>query len=197
MYPTKVNRLTALAMLASYEEDNNDTTFVASNCSKNFKQLEFANAIEIAASHAIANTGATSIFIIKGTPVKNLCWTNNPITVSLPDGTKVSSTHICHINIPGLPTTLTGHIVPGITMASFIRIRILWKAGCKVVSDNEKCEVFYNNNIILRGFEDPTTNLWTLPITHGKVAKTTQESLSGCAQKTAQGKGPSNDLASV
>jgi hypothetical protein len=48
-----------------------------------------------------------------------------------------------------------GHIVPGITMASLIGIRILCKAGCKVVFDDEKCEVFYKNNIILRGCKDP------------------------------------------
>ena len=91
---------------------------------------------------------------MKGTPVKNLRRTNNPITVSLPDGTKVSSTHICDIDIPGLPTTLMDHILPGITMASLIGIRILCKAGCKVVFNDEKCEVFYNNDIILRGFKD-------------------------------------------
>jgi hypothetical protein len=88
-----------------YEEDNDNAKIVASNCPTNFKQLECANAIAIAALHAISNTGATSIFIMKGTPVKNLRRTDNPITVSLPDGTEVSSTHICDINIPGLPTT--------------------------------------------------------------------------------------------
>jgi hypothetical protein len=132
-YPTQFNRNKELAMSLSYEEDNSDATIVASNCSTNFKQLECTNAIAIAALHAIADTGATSIFIMKETPVKNLCQMDNPITVSLPDGTKVSSTHICDINIPGLPTTLTGHSIPGITMASLIEIRILCKAGCKVV----------------------------------------------------------------
>jgi hypothetical protein len=153
-----------------------------------FKQLEFANAIAIAALHAIADTGASSIFIMKGTPAKNLCQTNNPITVSLSGGTKVSSMHICDINIPGLPTSLTGHIVPGITMASLIGIRILCKAGFKVVFDDEKCKVFYKYDIIFQGFKDPTTNLGTLPITHDEVAKTTQESLSDCAQKCSTGK---------
>jgi hypothetical protein len=102
----------------------------------------------IAPTHAIADTGATSIFIMKGTPVKTLRTTNNPITISLPDVSKVTSTHMCDINIPGLPMVLTGYIVPGITMASLIGIRILCKAGCKVVFDNEKCKVFYENKII-------------------------------------------------
>jgi hypothetical protein len=134
--------------------------------------------------HAIADTGATSIFIMKGTPVENLRRTNNPITISLPDGSKVTSTHVCNISIPGLPTVLTGHIVPGITIASLIGIQILCKAGCKVVFDNEKCEVLYKNNIILRGYKDPTTNLWTLPIINEEIAKTTPESVMPRPQST-------------
>ena len=133
------------------------------------------NAITIAPTHTIADTGATSIFIMKGTPVKNLRTTNNPITISLPDGSKVSSTHICDINIPGLPMVLTGYIVPGITMASLIGIQILCKAGCKVVFDNKKCEVFYENKIILKGYKDLTTDLWNLPIINEEIAKTTPE----------------------
>jgi hypothetical protein len=38
------------------------------------------------------------------------------------------------------------------------------------------CEVFYKNNIIIRGYKDPTTDLWTLPIFDEEVAKTTPES---------------------
>ena len=85
--------------------------------------------LAIAASHAITDLGTTSIFIMKGTPVKNLRRADNPITISLPDDNKVSLTHICDINIPGLPTILMGLIVLHITMASLIEIRILCKAG--------------------------------------------------------------------
>jgi hypothetical protein len=41
--------------------------------------------------------------------------------------------------------------------------------------DNEKCKVLYKNNIILRGYEDPTTDLWALPIINKEIAKTTPE----------------------
>ena len=174
MYPTQFKCIHQLAAFAPHDDD--DATIITSNCKTKYKKLECANAITIAPIHAIANTGATSIFIMKGTPVKNLRTTNNPITISLTDGSKVTSTHICDIYIPGLPTVLTGHIVPGITMASLIGIRILCKAGCKVVFDDEKCEVFYKNNIILKGHKDPTTDLWTLPIFDEEVAKTTPES---------------------
>jgi len=44
--------------------------------------------------------------------------------------------------------------------------------------------VFYENDIILRGYNDPTTDLWTLPIIHDKVAKTIPESVLVCPHST-------------
>jgi hypothetical protein len=58
-------------------------------------------------------------------------------------------------------------------MASLIGIRIICKAGCEVTFDDKKCEVVFKNTIILRGYKDPTTDLWTLPLTLNKIAKTT------------------------
>jgi hypothetical protein len=81
--------------------------------------------------------------------------------------------------IPSLPTILTGHIVLYITMAYLIGIKILCKAGCKVVFNNRKCEVFFESNLILLGYKDPTTNLWTLPLSHKEVANTTPKSVFG------------------
>ena len=120
--------------------------------------------IAIAASHAIADTGATSIFVMEGADVINKRAALAPLTINLPDGRKVQSTHICDILIPGLPTKLTGHIVPDLKVASLFGIRVLCKAGCKVVFDKDKCEVYYQDKIILRGRKDPSTDLWTLPI---------------------------------
>ena len=74
------------------------------------------------------------------------------------------STHMCDIIIPGLPTTLVGHIVPELSIASLFGISVLTEAGCTVKFDIEKCVVKYNGKIILIGMKDPTTDLWTLPI---------------------------------
>ena len=84
--------------------------------------------------------------------------------INLPDGRQIKSTHISHIDIPGLPTTLTGHIVPNLAIASLFGIRVLCKAGCKVVFDDDKCDVFYQGKLILRDYKDLSTDLWTLPI---------------------------------
>ena len=80
---------------------------------------------------------------------------------------------MCDIIIPGLPTTLVGHIIPELSIASLFGIRVLTAAGCTVKFDIEKCVVKYNGKIILTGAKDPATDLWTLPIV-GSAGKTSQ-----------------------
>ncbi len=38
------------------------------------------------------------------------------------------------------------------------------QSGIKVIFDKKKCDVVFNGVVILRGFKDPSTNLWALPI---------------------------------
>ncbi len=110
--------------------------------------LQYLNAIMIAANQAIADTGATSIFIMEGADVANKCVATAPLTINLPDGKKIQSTHVCDIHIPGLPTVLVGHIVPLLSIASFLVFRPFCKARCTVTLNNEKCEVFYKGKVI-------------------------------------------------
>ncbi len=130
----------------------------------NAPMLQYINAITIATNQAIADTGATSIFIMEGADVANKCIAVKLLTINLPDGTQIQSTHVCDIQIRGLPTILMGHIVPLLSVTSLIGIRLLCKAGCTVVFDDKKCDVMYNSMVILRGFKDPSTDLWPLPI---------------------------------
>jgi hypothetical protein len=125
---------------------------------------EFLNAIRIASTHVIVDTRATSIFFMDGIDVINKRITNSPLTINMPDKQKVKSTHVCDITIPGLPTILMGHIVPHLAIMLLIGIWPLCNAGCTVTFDRNKCNVIYNGAMILRGFKDIPTDLWTLPI---------------------------------
>jgi hypothetical protein len=116
-------------------------------------------------SHGIADTGATTVLVMADTPMQNVRIAPNPLTIKLPDGNTVRSTHMCDVDIPGLPHVLEGHIVPALNVASLIGIRILCKVGCKVIFTNTTCYVKYNGKIILRGTKDPSTDLWVLPLT--------------------------------
>jgi hypothetical protein len=91
-----------------------------------------ATTMSFAATHAVADTGATSLFVMEGLKMDNVQIAMHPLSINLPDGAIVKSTHTCDVVIPGLPNVLTGHIVRGLTMASLIGIRILCNAGCAV-----------------------------------------------------------------
>ncbi len=132
-YPTQLDIVASIFV----EDNDNDNTVVASNCSQKHSSANsaqtapehqhYANML-IEVSHAIADTGATSIFVMEGKPMENIKPTISPITINLPDGKRVRSTHMCNITIPDLPTVLMGHIVPGIKMALLFGIRVLCKA---------------------------------------------------------------------
>jgi hypothetical protein len=119
------------------------------------QQLKAYAAINIAPNEAIADSGATQIFVMEGTPVLNKGKTRCPLKVVLADGSRVLSMHMCDIVIPGLPTTLVGHIVPELSIASLFGIRVLTEAGCMVKFDNIKCVIKYNGKTILVGMKDP------------------------------------------
>jgi hypothetical protein len=91
-----------------------------------------------------------------------------PIHISLPDGKKIVSTHICDVDIPGIPHKLTGHIVPDMKMASLLGIRILCKAGWEVIFDDEKCRVNFKGATILMGYKDPQATSGPFPFSMEK-----------------------------
>jgi hypothetical protein len=133
------------------KEINKQPSSLAESARKMFgpPMPQYLNALTIAALQAIADTGATSIFVMEGADVENKCPATKPLTINLLDGRQVKSTHICDINIPGLPTTLTGHIVLNLAIASLFGIRVLCKAGCTVTFNDDKCDVYFKDKLIL------------------------------------------------
>ena len=69
--------------------------------------------------YAILDSGATGHFLVEGAPVANKKKTVSPITITLPIGGKIQSTHTCNRNIPWLPHHVTeAHIFPGLAHTS-------------------------------------------------------------------------------
>ena len=95
--------------------------------------------IKIAVDMAIADAGATAHFAIPGAPVINKKIASNPLTINLPDGEQLHSTHTCELDIPWLPQAARiAHIIPGIQHTSLISIKVLCDMGCKVSYDDSK-----------------------------------------------------------
>jgi hypothetical protein len=121
-------------------------------------------------------TRVQQLLVMAETPMKNVQIAPKPLNIKLPDGNTVHSTHICDVEIPGLPHhVLEGHIVPDLNVASLIGIRILFKLGCRVVFTDTACYVKYKGKIILRGIKDPSTDLWVLPITPKAINENQRE----------------------
>ena len=129
--------------MLSNKDDNDDDTVVISN--KTQKTSNTDNEI-IAIEYAISDSGATDHFLVEGAPVTNLQVADNPISITIPNGKSMTSTHTCNLDIPWLPNHVTeAHIVPGLAHASLISTRKFCEAGCKVIFDANECKVYYNN----------------------------------------------------
>ena len=110
--------------------NNSDDAIVNTSntsCTRNIAsalQQGVPKVLTFAYTHAIADIGATSIFVMAGTPMKNVHSTMDPLTINLPNGKIIhsNSMHVCDISILGLPMILIGHIVPGLSMASLMGI---------------------------------------------------------------------------
>ncbi len=115
--------------------------------------------------HAISDSGATGHFLVENAPATNICPATNPITITLPNGKTIKSTHTCNLDIPWMPSEMTqAHIVPGLAHSSLISTKVFCDAGCKVSFDELECRVYFKNKLMLAGKRDPTTTLWRLPI---------------------------------
>jgi hypothetical protein len=119
--------------------------------------------IDIKDTHGIADTGTTLVFVKEGVPVPNKKPATNPLTVNLPNGRQVRSTHTCDVVVPGIPRPLVGHIVPHLDITSLYSICPLCNAKCIVVFHKDRVNVWYDGKFILVGPRNMSTDLWTLP----------------------------------
>jgi hypothetical protein len=153
-----------------YSTINDDNiTIATSNVSSHLTVPERANfaprihQIGFNDVHGIADTGSTSVFVKNKVPLANKRLATHPLTVNLPDGRKVQSTHTCDVVVSGLPHPLVGHTVPNLAIELLCGICPLCNAGCIVVFNKYKCDVWYEGKIILTEPQNKSTELWTLP----------------------------------
>ena len=105
--------------------------------------------IKIAVVMVVADARATGHFMLPETPVIDILPTSRPITINLPNGSVIKSTHTCRINIPWLPENATrAHIVPELAHTSLILIALLCDAGCKVTYDDDECMVYFKGKML-------------------------------------------------
>ena len=80
------------------------------------------------------DSGATAHFISIEAEVNNKRPAMNPLTVMIPDGSILQTTHECDINWPCLPQSARiGHILPGLKNKTLLSVVQLCAAGCTVL----------------------------------------------------------------
>ena len=97
------------------------------------------------------------------------CTADQAVTVSLPDGSTVTSTHTATLDLPSLPqgSARNVHLFPSFT-GSLLSISVFCDAGLSVQFDSDQVTVRAPHGPpILHGTRCPRTRLWfvNLPVT--------------------------------
>ena len=166
MIPTTSNN--NINYFAALDDDSDDDTIDDTDTNADTQQ---ANNIAInelrlhGDNSALSDSGASSHFIVDGANVINKQIDINPITITLPDGATLQSTHTCNVNIPWLRDAATrARIVPGLAHSSLLSTASFCDAGYTVTFDAQVCQIFDGEELVLEGGRDATTNLWRLPL---------------------------------
>jgi hypothetical protein len=147
------------------------------------KYYNYSCTNDIASAHpelpkpAVADTAATAHFFETNTnhdkfahisiPIKNKKLALTPITVLLPNGATMNSTHTAELDLPDLPSQArVVHLFPHLASGSLISIGTLCDAGCTALFRQHRLYIFNpKGRIIIQGTRQ-SNKLWTIdPIT--------------------------------
>ena len=70
---------------------------------------------------AILDSGASSHFLVVNATATKVTPAKNPVTVTIPDGSTLKSTHVRELDLPQLPIAARiGHVIPGLVISPCI-----------------------------------------------------------------------------
>ena len=104
--PTSLPSKNQFSMLANNDDNDDDTVVITNKAQKTHNADN--DSIEI--EYAISESGATGHFLVEGVPVTNLQVEDNPISITIPNGKSMTSTHTCNLDTHGYQTTWRKHI---------------------------------------------------------------------------------------
>jgi hypothetical protein len=106
--------------------------------------------------YAILNSGATDNFVTEDAPILSKEANHIPIKVTLPDNTKLLSSHKCKLPLTNVPAPADeGYILPGMKLCN---------ASCEVTFNKDECVVKHHGKEITRGTKNQGNGLWYVPL---------------------------------
>jgi hypothetical protein len=128
----------------------------------------YSSSTQDTTSLANADTGATGHFMaISDLPyLINITPVAQPLTVTLPDGSTMQSTHTAELNFPQIPPTArTCHVFPALAATgSLLSIGKLCDSGCQAIYDKDSVRIFHDGHIVLQGHRSPASRLWMIQL---------------------------------
>jgi hypothetical protein len=114
------------------------------------------------------DSGCTGHFLLVTSPCLNKVKSRNPLTVSLPNGATMESSHTADLDIPGLTTAASkAHIFPGMAHHSLLSVDQLCDEGYRVTFRQDTVTICNSDNSkLLSGPRDETTGLWRINLKH-------------------------------
>jgi hypothetical protein len=113
---------------------------------------------------AIVDSGFTGHFILVTAPYLNKVASRNPLTVRLPNGATMESSHTADLDIPGLNAAASkAHVFPGMAHHSLLSVGQLCDE-CYIVTFQRDTVTICNSESskLLSGPRDETTGLWRI-----------------------------------
>jgi hypothetical protein len=137
---------------------NNKTTFEVCRTPPLLEQHETA----------IVHSGCTGHFLLVTAPCLNKVKSWNPLTVRLPNGATMESSHTADLDIPELNAAESkAHVFPGIAHHSLLSVDQLWDEGYIVTFRQDTVTICNSDNAkLLSGPRDETTGLWRINLKH-------------------------------
>jgi hypothetical protein len=110
---------------------------------------------------AIVDSGCTGHFLLVNAPCLNKVKSQNPLTVRLPNGATMESSHTAALNIPKLNAAASiAHVSPGMANHSLLSVGQLCKEGYTVTFKNVLVTICDSQEFqILSGARDLDTGL--------------------------------------
>ncbi|KAL7480576.1 hypothetical protein ACHAW6_006261 [Cyclotella cf. meneghiniana] len=113
---------------------------------------------------ALLNTAANISLLTTNAPAPQDAITLPVKTIMQPSSDTFTTSGNPTLSLPKLPQSAKqAYCIPGLTN-NLLSAANLADAGCEVFFCQTGCEVSYNREIILQGWQDLTTRLWQVPI---------------------------------
>jgi hypothetical protein len=113
---------------------------------------------------AIVDSGCTGHFMLVNAPCLSKVKSQNPLTVRLPNGATMESSHTAELNIPELNAAASiAHVLPGMANHYLLYVGQLCNEGYIVTFKNASVTIRDSQELqILSGARDLDTGLWRI-----------------------------------